>query len=321
MSLLLGGSILAAFFAGSVALFSPCCIVFLLPAYLASAVKGRRWALFPLTLVFAAGLALVILPLTLGIGILAATLTRFHTAFYLAGGVLMLGLGALALAGRSWTMPWVRRSPSLERADVPGVFALGVFSGIASSCCAPVLAGVVTLSALAGSAWGSAALGLAYVFGMVFPLFVVALLWDRLRLGERRLLAGREVTLHLGRASIRTTTVNVVLAVAFGVMGIGVILLALTGAETTAPGFQLAIGRWLARAFGSLLRGFGGVPEPLLGLGLIAVAALVGILGIRGARKRASGADEEQVTEEKESGHGTTEQREAEATLGASPRA
>jgi cytochrome c-type biogenesis protein len=308
MSLLVGGSILAAFFAGSVALFSPCCIVFLLPAYLASAVQGRRWALFPLTLVFAAGLAVVILPLTLGVGMLAATLTRFHTGFYLAGGALMLMLGGLALAGRSWSIPGLRRSPALDRADVPGVFALGVFSGVASSCCAPVLAGVVTLSALAGSLAGSAVLGLAYVFGMVFPLLVMALAWDRLRLGERRLLAGREVTIRLGGFLLRTTTVNVVVAAAFGVMGAGVIALALSGAETAAPGVQLAIGRRLQEAFGWVTGALEGVPEPLLGLGLVGLATLVGVLGVLGARR---GGVRGRASEETEgSCHGTEEQRE-----------
>ena len=53
-SLLTTGSVLAAFFAGGVALFAPCCIVFLAPSYLAVAVKNRRWRLLPLTFVFAA---------------------------------------------------------------------------------------------------------------------------------------------------------------------------------------------------------------------------------------------------------------------------
>ena len=51
--LLATGSILAAFFAGTVALFAPCCIVFLAPSYLAAAVKNNRWRLLPLTFVFA----------------------------------------------------------------------------------------------------------------------------------------------------------------------------------------------------------------------------------------------------------------------------
>ena len=58
--LLTTGGILAAFFAGGVALFAPCCIVFLAPSYLAGAVKNRRWRLLPLTFLFAAGLAVVL---------------------------------------------------------------------------------------------------------------------------------------------------------------------------------------------------------------------------------------------------------------------
>lgn len=46
--LLTTGGVLAAFFDGGVALFAPCCIVFLAPSYLAAAVKNRRWRLLPL---------------------------------------------------------------------------------------------------------------------------------------------------------------------------------------------------------------------------------------------------------------------------------
>ncbi len=305
MSLLVGGSILATFFAGSVALFSPCCIVFLMPAYLAAGVKGRRWALFPLTLVFAAGLALVILPITLGVGLLASTLARYHTPFYLAGGLLMIALGGLALAGRSWSLPMGARAPAIDRTDAPGVLALGVFSGIASSCCAPVLAGVVTLSALAGSLVGSLALGLAYVFGMVFPLFLIALIWDRFRLGERRALVGREVSLRIGGSVIHTTSVNVAVGAIFLLMGLGVVVLGLTGNTTASPGFLLTVGRLLSGAFGRVVRWTDGVPDPVLGLLLLLVAALVVFAGIRGAR---SGS--------KEPCHGTEEQEEARQAVG-----
>ena len=149
--LLTSGSVLAAFFAGGVALFAPCCIVFLLPSYLAAAVKNRRWRLLPLTLAFAAGMAVILVPITLGVRMLASALTRYHVPLYLAGGVLLLGFAALALSGHSWSLPSFIRAPDPERGDSAGVFALGVFSGIASSCCAPVLAGVMTLSALSSS--------------------------------------------------------------------------------------------------------------------------------------------------------------------------
>ena len=127
--LLTTGSIIAAFFAGAIALFSPCCVVFLFPAYLAAAVKNRRWKLLPLTLVFTAGLAVVLLPVTLGVSLLSGTLKQYHTPLYYVGGVLMLTFAAFAFLGRSWSMPSFIRAPSLARGDGGGMFAIGVFSG------------------------------------------------------------------------------------------------------------------------------------------------------------------------------------------------
>jgi cytochrome c-type biogenesis protein len=44
----------------------------------------------------------------------------------------------------------------------------------------------VTLSALSGSALGGTLLDLAYVLGMTFPLLVMALAYDKLRLRRSR---------------------------------------------------------------------------------------------------------------------------------------
>lgn len=287
--LLTTGSILAAFLAGAVALFSPCCIVFLFPAYLASAVKARRWRLLPLTLVFAAGIALVLVPITLGIGMVATSLARYHTPLYVVGGLLMLALAGLALSGHSWNMPSFIRAPEVERSDAPGVFALGVFSGIASSCCAPVLAGVMTLSVLSSSAAGAATLGLAYVFGMVFPLVLMALLWDRLRLGERRLFTARPVRLRVAGRTLHTNTVNLAVAGAFALMGVAVLALGITGNETVTTPMQLAIGRWLSGAFEGVVAFLDPIPEPVLGLGLLALALSIFILAFRGRPLREAG--------------------------------
>ena len=280
--LLLGGSVLAAFFAGAVALFSPCCIVFLFPAYLASAVKNRRWKLLPLTLVFALGLAVILIPITLGVGLLATTLARFHTPLYVGGGILLLVLAALALSGKTWSMPSFIRAPAVDRADTAGVFALGIFSGVASSCCAPVLAGVMTLSALSSSLVGSVGLGVAYVFGMVFPLLLMGLFWDRLRLGERRLFSARAVKIQVAGRTIHTNTVNVIVAASFTFMAGFVFFLAANGNTTVAPSFQLSIGRWLSVVFLRVTTILKPVPEPILGGLLLALAATFLILGFRG---------------------------------------
>jgi cytochrome c-type biogenesis protein len=268
------GSVLAAFLAGGVALFAPCCIVFLAPSYLAVAVKNRRWRLLPLTFVFAAGLALVLVPITLGISLLASAIANYHAPLYFAGGMLMLALAALSLSGRMMTLPRFLRAPDTTSGDALSFFGLGVFSGVASSCCAPVLAGVMTLSALSGSVAGGLALGLAYTFGMVFPLFVMALAWDRFRLGERRFLQARPVTLRAAGRTLHTNTINVGVAAAFAVMGGFVLYLAGTGTMTSGPGFQVAMGRGLASLFSRIEQWVAPVPEPLLGLAVLALAAV-----------------------------------------------
>lgn len=286
MNLLTSGSMLAAFFAGMVALFAPCCIVFLAPSYLAAAVKNRRWRLLPLTFVFAAGLALVLLPITLGMSLVAATVAKYHAPFYYAGGGLMLLLAGYSLSGRMWSLPSFLHAPDTESGDSASFFALGVFSGIASSCCAPVLAGVMTLSALSGSPLGGIALGLAYVLGMTFPLFGMALAFDRLRLGERRWAVAHPVQLRLGRHRLHTNTVNLAVAVAFAVMGAFVIYLAGSDTMTRGPGFQVAIGGFLGRAFARVEQWAAPVPEPVLGLLVLAVAGAFVYATLRDPRRR-----------------------------------
>lgn len=273
-NLLVSGSVLAAFFAGSVALFAPCCIVFLAPGYLALAARSHRWRLLPLTFLFTAGLALVLVPITLGISLVAATIARFHAPLYYAGGVLMLALAALTLSGRMWSMPRFLRAPDAQRGDSASFFAFGVFSGIASSCCAPVLAGVMALSALAGTPGGGLVLGLAYVFGMMFPLLAMALAWDKLHLGERRLSGARPVRLTLAGRVFVTSKINIAVAAGFAVMAGFVFYLAGARRMTGGPGFQVAIGRALARLFRHVEIWTAHVPEFVLGLALLALAAV-----------------------------------------------
>ena len=56
-SLFFGGSVVAAVVAGAIALFAPCCISFMLPAYFASAFQNRR-LLVAMTFLFGAGVPL-----------------------------------------------------------------------------------------------------------------------------------------------------------------------------------------------------------------------------------------------------------------------
>ena len=270
--LLFTGSIVAAFFAGGVALFAPCCIVFLAPSYLAGAVKNRRWKLLPLTFIFAAGLAVVLVPVTLGMSMLAGAIAQYHVQIYWAGGLMMIGLAALALSGRMWSLPSFMRTPDTSRGDSASFFSLGVFSGIASSCCAPVLAGVMTLSVLSGSAVGGLALGLAFVFGMVFPLFLMALFWDRAKLGEKRFLPAKPVRIKVAGRTLSTNSLNIGVAVAFVAMGVGVIMLAGSAEMTGGSQAQDWVSGTLTQTFAAIQSTLSPVPEVVQAIGLVAIA-------------------------------------------------
>jgi cytochrome c biogenesis protein CcdA len=279
--LFLGGTLLAAFVAGSVALFAPCCIIVMFPAYLAAAVRHNRWRLVPLTFVFAAGVATVLVPVTLGVGVLTSSLLRYHAALYGAGAALLLVLAGVAATGGTWSLPFLRGSPDISRTDSAGVYALGVFSGAASACCAPVLAGMLTLSAVSPSLLAVTGLGLAYVFGMVFPLVVMTLVWDRVR-PEGFNPGGRAVTWRLASHRFTTTLAGVVTAAMFTVMSVILAVVAATGSSLASP-LQARIGAGIERALAPALDRLAWIPDPVVGVVLIALA--VGAVVLSGRRR------------------------------------
>lgn len=269
--LFLGGSLLAAFVAGSVALFAPCCIVVMFPSFLAASVRNHRWRLVPLAFVFAAGVATVMLPVTLGLSLLTASLLRFHTVVYGVGALLLFGLAAISLGGGTWSLPFMRSSPDISRTDSAGVYALGVFSGAASACCAPVLAGVLTLSAVSPGLVSGVGIGLAYVFGMVFPLVVMTALWDRLR-PEQTTFGSRPVSFRVGPFRASTTTAGLAASVMFLAMGVVLAAVAVTGSSLT-PAFTASLGSGIEGFLTPALNGLSWIPDPVVGLLLILVAA------------------------------------------------
>jgi cytochrome c biogenesis protein CcdA len=141
------------------------------PSYLAAAVKNRRWKSLPLTFVFAAGLAAVLVPITVGANLIAGAIARYHAVLYWAGGLLMIALAILALSGGCGPCPGCCEPQRGEERHGDLLQPRRVLR-IASSRCAPVSRG--DDSALSGSPAGGTVLGLAYVFGMVLPLFLMA---------------------------------------------------------------------------------------------------------------------------------------------------
>jgi len=224
-SIFFGGSVLAAIIAGAIALFAPCCISVMLPAYFASSFQNRR-LLVAMTFLFAAGIATVILPIAMGASVLRRLLTNQHTAIYVTGGVLMLALAGYVLLGGQIHLPMPGRRAG-GKAGVVSVYTLGVFSGVASSCCAPVLAGVIALSSVASSFLLALVLGSAYVFGMVAPLFLIALLWDRYEWRSSRLFRPRSFTWRLGPFTRTLTATGLASGILLAFIGGGMLWIGL----------------------------------------------------------------------------------------------
>lgn len=167
-------SLIAAFIAGMVALFAPCCITFLLPAYLGGVFKEKQKVLF-MTLVFGLGIFASLLPAVIGVQLISRFIFRYHDTIYIIGAIVMLMAAVTTFLGVKLPMPHLRGSAHKEHPDVLSVFTLGIFSGITSACCAPVLVGILALTFMSPSFVGAIAVGGMYVFGMVTPLLLIAL--------------------------------------------------------------------------------------------------------------------------------------------------
>jgi len=273
---LLSGSALAAFLAGTVAFFAPCCAFVMLPTYLASVTGASRWRTAGLTAVFIGGVATVVWPLTVGAAGLSQLIAANHETMFLTGGAIMVLVGAATLRGWMW-----HHAPSQGDGDpsgLVGIYLMGVFAGAATACCAPVLAGAVAIAGVSGSWWAGAVLGLFYLFGLVTPLILSALGIDRLR----HRLRDPAIALRFARRQVRTTVSRLVGGLSFLVLGSLMIALALTGNARTAPGAQKVFGNWLRARANEIAVA---VPSAVGWAVVLVLAAVVAHFAIRAIRQ------------------------------------
>lgn len=177
-NLLFGVSLTAAFIGGMVALFAPCCITFLFPSYLGTIFKERSRVVF-LTLIFALGLGSILVPVALGFRFVVSFFDTFHTTIYLLGALVMFIVGLMTLFDTKLMLPLPRYTMP-EKTTVGSTFLLGIFSGITSACCAPVLFAAITLSTLSPTLLTSLIVSFVYVLGIVFPLFLLSLFYEKI---------------------------------------------------------------------------------------------------------------------------------------------
>src|SRR3990167_5040023 len=244
METLIIASLITAFIAGIAALFAPCCITVLLPSYLGSIFREKR-KVFLMTYVFFLGLLAVFLPLGMGAAGLGKLFSKYHDPIFIVGGVFLLFLGALILLGRHFSMPF-SVSPKLKINSAGSVFTLGIFSGFATMCCAPVLAGVVALSVLPNSIFWGGLYALAYVLGMVAPLFLIAYLLDKNDFTQKLMKSNKRLSYSIGGKQINLAIADLVSGITFFLMGIFILYLAATNQLAMGGGeFQTKINIYL----------------------------------------------------------------------------
>ena len=188
-------SIFTAFVGGLVSFFSPCVIV-LLPAWLAwlagvnfsradreSRQSGR---LLSSSLWFALGFTLVFVALGVSVGWLSFWLREADVWLTRIGGIIMIILGVLMIG--LIPIPFINPFRLKGLTDVtrrkiaPWLFSF--FGGIVFSvgwtpCVSPILAGILIVAGVEGSAGQGGWLLFFYSLGLIIPLIAVSLVADR----------------------------------------------------------------------------------------------------------------------------------------------
>lgn len=259
-----------AFFGGVAALLSPCAAM-LLPAFFAYAFGRSRATLAGRTLLFYLGLLLTLVPLGLGAGAVGGLLTTHRDTLTLIGGAVLIVFGLMQALGVPLPVPGVRDGATRDPRGAVGAVLLGATYGLAGACTGPLLGAVLTVAAVSGSPGYGAALLAVFGLGMVVPLFVLALIWQRVepkrRWQPRRIAVGRFTTSWPGIVS--------------GVLFIGIgVLFIVTDATASLGGIldattQYRVESWLGDA-GSAVPDFVAVAALAAIVGGIAVAMLRG---------------------------------------------
>ncbi len=253
-------SFVAAFAGGILALLSPCGAL-LLPSFFAYAFD-RRGRLLVRTGVFYLGLITTLVPL----GISASAATRFvrtqQDTVLTVAGIVVIVLGVLMLTGSGLKLlPDRLRAGGSGQSTSRTVYLLGLVYGITGFCTGPILGSILVIAAVGGRPAQGGALLAVYALGMVVPLALLSLVWERIGAGTMRWLRGREVS--IGRWRVHSTSLIT------GLLLIGVGALLVTGSGTFESGDLALIGARAEEVVQTVGRG---ISDRMLALLLAAVA-------------------------------------------------
>lgn len=187
--------LVTAFLGGMLALLSPCGAL-LLPAFFASTIgTGPRLLLHGAVYYF--GLLLVLVPLGVGAGALGSLFITHRGLIIGVSSAMLIVLGILQIFGLGFDpSKLVPGSQKMNQKAAVSVgltktLLLGAAGGLAGFCAGPVLGAVLTLAAAQGSVVLAGILLAVYGAGMLVPLLILVMLWDKIGNRTRGVLRGR----------------------------------------------------------------------------------------------------------------------------------
>ena len=210
-----------AFIGGVLSLLSTCSAL-LLPAFFAYAFPSRGQLVLR-TGVFYLGLITLLVPIGLGVGAIGSLFLERRAELSIIAGLLLIGIGSYQLAVGGFEIPGASRlqgrSFGVSGESLAATYVLGLVYGIGGFCSGPLLGGVLTIAGASGGALSGALLLAIFGLGMVTPLFILALAWERLGTAGRGRLRGREIQV----GPVRRHVSVVISSVLFIVLGLAFI--------------------------------------------------------------------------------------------------
>jgi len=237
-----------------------------------------------MTFVFFLGVATVFLPIGLGASFLAQAFSKYHNIVFSVGGIFLVVLGITMLLGKKFSTPISVRDGMKKH--VSSIYVLGIFSAIATTCCAPVLAGVLILSMASGTIVWGVLYTLAYVLGMTLPLFVIAIFLDKTNLTEKFTGAKKTIAMKLGNFNWQITVSELISGLIFLLMGGYITYLAFNSKLFVHSDYQLEMNIWNAKFLG-VINGFTSlIPEYIWALLFIGIVTSLSYVFIKQYKKQ-----------------------------------
>jgi|ETNmetMinimDraft_2_1059921.scaffolds.fasta_scaffold15106_1 cytochrome c-type biogenesis protein len=207
-----------AFTAGILGILSPCILPFL-PAYFSYTFKEKK-NITLMTLVFFFGFSISFVTMGVIAGFLGSQLMSIVQTGLLVtiAGIFIIIFGIMSLLGKGFSS-FIKPRINVKN-DVLGVFLLGIFFAIGwSACLGPVLAGILGMGAILGSAAKSGVLLFFYSLGNFLPLFILSIFYDKFNLADSKFIKGKTFEISIGNKAYDIHSTNLISGVLFIILG------------------------------------------------------------------------------------------------------